>query len=169
MMNVVKWAGCILFVILCLAFCAFSNTYAQAIPSTKLINNARDFDGKNVFYRGEAIGEVMARGEYAWVNLNDGENAVGIWVNRNLVKNISFMGGYGAKGDTWEVEGKFHRACVVHGGDLDIHVQSLRLVKGGNKSGEKYSSLKLKVSFGLGAILLLLWTLNLLSVTRKRK
>ncbi len=169
MTNVVKWLGCILFIILCLGFCDFSNTFAQVISSTELINNARDYDGKDVLYRGEVIGEVMARGEYAWINLNDGENAVGIWVKRNLAKNISFVGGYGAKGDTLEVKGGFSRACAVHGGDLDIHAASLHRVKGGNKSTEKYSSLKLKVSLGLGAILLLLWTLNLLSVTRKRK
>ncbi len=169
MTNAVKWLGCILFIIWYLGFCGFSNTYAQVISSTELINNARDYDGKTVLYRGEVIGEVMARGEYAWVNLNDGENAVGIWVNKNLAKNISSVGGYRAKGDILEVEGEFHRACVAHGGDLDIHAESLRSVKGGNKSVEKYSSLKLKVSFILGAILLLLWILNLLSVTRKRK
>jgi len=169
MTNAVKWSKCILLIILYLGFYGISNSYAQVISSSELINNAREYDGKTVFYRGEAIGEVMARGEYAWVNLNDGENAVGIWANKNLTKNISFMGGYRVKGDILEAEGIFHRACAVHGGDLDIHAQSLRLVKAGNKSKEKYSPRKLKISFFLGAILLLLWISNLLSVMRKQK
>lgn len=167
MTNAVKWLGCGLFIILCLAFCKISNTYAQVISSAELIDKARDYDGKTVLFRGEAIGEAMARGEYAWVNFNDGENAIGIWGKKSLFEIISYLGSYRVKGDILEVEGIFNRACAVHGGDLDIHAQSLRLVKAGNKSKEKYSPLKLKISFFLGAILLLLWISNLLSVMRK--
>ena len=57
-----------------------SNCYAQTPTSLELINNAKQYDGKTVNYKGEVIGEVMVRGDYAWLHVNDGTIAIGIWV-----------------------------------------------------------------------------------------
>lgn len=102
-----------------LFFCAIC--YAPPLSSTELINNAKEYDGKSVVYTGEVIGDVMVRGDFVWVNLNDGENAIGIWLDKETAKEIQFTGSYRAKGDRLEVTGVFHRACIQHGGDLDIH------------------------------------------------
>jgi len=107
-------------ILLCTRVC-----FAQPVSSTELINQAKAYDGKEVVYVGEVIGDIMIRGEYAWVNLNDGKNAIGVWINKDLIKDIHYMGSYKFKGDVIEVNGIFHRACLQHGGDLDIHAQSL--------------------------------------------
>ncbi len=158
-----------LFGIWCLGFGICAEVCAETVSSADLINKAKDYDGKTVVYQGEVIGEVMARGEYAWVNLNDGKNALGIWMKINLVGQIANAGSYKAIGDTVEVAGVFHRSCLVHGGDLDIHAQSLRLVKSGNRAKEHLSSRRLKIAFGLGTILIILWISSILAKPRTQK
>jgi len=115
--------------------CAVS--YAQHISSTELINKAKEYDGKTVVYVGEAIGDVMVRGDFVWVNLNDGENAIGIWLDKELAKEIKYTGSYQAKGDRLEIAGVFHRSCIQHGGDMDIHAQNLRKISPGELVKEK--------------------------------
>jgi hypothetical protein len=73
--------------------------YAQQISSTELINNAGEYDGKSVVYVGEAVGDVMVRGDFVWVNVNDGKNAIGVWMSKELAKEIRFTGSYHSKGD----------------------------------------------------------------------
>lgn len=126
--------------------------FAQGISSSELINNAKQYDNKIVIYAGEAIGDVMVRGENAWLNLNDGENAIGIWLNKDLAASIVYTGTYKTKGDWIEISGIFHRACLEHGGDLDIHAQTLKKVNNGrvlslgiNESKKKFSLILLGV------------------------
>ncbi|MFZ5801034.1 MAG: DNA-binding protein [Candidatus Omnitrophota bacterium] len=108
-----------------------SKAYAKPISSTELIEHAKEYDGKMVIFQGEAVGEVMRRGAFAWVNLNDGANALGIWLPISLASAITFTGGYKTSGDIIEIRGTFHRACLQHGGDLDIHAEELTVVKKG--------------------------------------
>lgn len=104
---------------------------AQPLSSSELINNAKEYDGKTVVYGGEVIGDVMVRGDFAWINLNDGQNAIGIWLDKDLAKEIKYTGSYQAKGDRLEITGVFHRSCIQHGGDMDIHAQVLRKISPG--------------------------------------
>jgi len=78
--------------------------YAQTISSSELIKEAKQYDGKNVVYRGEVVGDIMIRGEFAWLNINDGSNAIGIWINKGQVKDIFYTGSYQNKG-------RFGRDC----------------------------------------------------------
>ena len=87
----------------------FYEAYAQSISSADLISEAKQYDSKIVNYRGEVIGDIMIRGQYAWLNINDGQNAIGIWATKNLIKNIEYKGSYGSKGDVVEVIGFFHQ------------------------------------------------------------
>jgi hypothetical protein len=145
------------------------NGFSQTISSTELINKAKDYDGQAVVFQGEVIGEVMARGEYAWVNLNDGKNALGIWIKKDLAVSIANLGSYKVSGDIVEVSGVFHRSCLTHGGDLDIHAESLSLVKSGNRVKHHLSGRRLNIAFGLGTILIILWISTILAKTRKQK
>ncbi len=142
---------------------------AQVVSSPELINKAKEYDGKTVVYQGEVIGDVMARGDNAWINLNDGKNALGIWIKKDLTKLIAYTGSYKTRCDELEIIGVFHRSCLVHGGDLDIHAESLLRIKDGNKVEEKMSSRRLVFSFVLGATLLLLWISKLSARLRKQK
>jgi lysyl-tRNA synthetase class II len=105
--------------------------YAQSISSIELINNAKNYNGNTVVYKGEVIGDIMLRGEYAWVNVNDGKNAIGIWIRKELIKDILYTGSYKSRGDIIEITGKFNRSCLEHGGDLDIHAQDIRKIISG--------------------------------------
>ena len=159
----------ILFVIWCLGFVIYSNAYAQVLSSTELINKSKDYDGKTVVYQGEVIGEVMARGEYAWINLNDTKNAIGVWIKKDLTNLIASVGAYKTSGDVVEVVGVFHRSCLAHGGDLDVHAESLRQIKGGNNLEEKLSTRRIKIACGLGVMVIILWISRLLTKLRKSK
>jgi hypothetical protein len=137
-----------------------TDCFAQPLSSTELIDNAKLYDGKTVSYAGEVIGEIMARGNFAWVNVNDGQNAIGIWMSKALSSNIIYAGGYKAKGDLVEVVGVFHRACPEHGGDLDIHAQGLRRLSSGKEVLEKLNLSKRNMSLALLGILCLVLILR---------
>jgi hypothetical protein len=145
-------------------FCIFgfsATAFSGSLSSGELIKNARDYDGKLIAYAGEVIGEVMPRGEFAWVNINDGQNALGIWMNTALAKEIKFTGNYKSRGDSFEVAGIFHRACLEHGGDLDIHAQALRKIGNGRMVKEKLNFDKVNLSLVLLGVLFLVWILTL--------
>jgi hypothetical protein len=134
--------------------------YAQSISSTELISHAKQYDAKTVVYSGEVIGEIMVRGEYAWVNICDGENAIGIWVDKGLTKDIRYAGSYKSKGDWVEITGIFQRACGQHGGDLDIHALSIRKVNSGRSVSEKLNLNKRSLALVWLGILGLVWILR---------
>jgi len=135
---------------------------AQPLSSTELIKNARQYDGKTVVYEGEVIGDIMRRGDYAWINVNDGENAIGIWLPNSLVKETSYTGSYKSKGDVLEITGIFHRACTEHGGDLDIHGQAIRKTSPGRQIQERLNPGKRSLAIILLGILSLVWISTLL-------
>ncbi|MFH1847949.1 MAG: DNA-binding protein [Candidatus Omnitrophota bacterium] len=105
--------------------------FAGPVSSDALIGSPRKYDMEVVEYRGEIIGDIMTRGDHAWLSVSDGNNAIGVWTKKELLKDIKFAGDYKKKGDIVTVKGVFHRACVEHGGDLDIHALSMDLAKRG--------------------------------------
>ena len=159
-------ASCVfrLSLLLSVAYCLSSVSYAQTtVTSTELIERAKELNGKEVSYQGEAIGEAMARGEHFWINLNDGENAVGVWAPHNFLSLISFTGSYKAKGDWLEVKGIFNRACAMHGGDLDIHAVTLIKMSEGRAVPEPLTQGKhtlVIILLGVFIWLLIIWFLK---------
>lgn len=110
------------------------------VSSDDLIEYSKELDGQTVIYTGEAVGTILKRDGYAWVNLNDGSNAIGIVISSEMAESIQHMGGYGQIGDQVEVVGTFHRACAEHGGDMDIHADTIRIVKNGSAAPEKLNT-----------------------------
>jgi len=148
--------------LLCALHFAHYTVYAQPLSSSELINNAKHYDGKAVIYRGEVIGDVMRRGDFAWANVNDGKNAIGVWMSASFAKEIVFTGNHKFKGDYVEITGVFHRACSQHGGDLDIHALALRKTGQGSLIPEELNHGKINLAVGLSGFLGLLWILTLL-------
>lgn len=103
----------------------------QPVSSTDLIEHAATYDGQEIVFSGEAIGDLMRRGDYAWVNVSDGANAVGLWMSADLSSQIVTLGSHKHSGDQLVATGVFHRACAEHGGDFDIHVTSLSVTARG--------------------------------------
>lgn len=144
-----------LLLVLCLVLTvSSSNCYAQTPTSLELINNAKQYDNKTVNYRGEVIGEVMVRGDYAWLHVNDGIIAIGIWAPKALIEDIRYAGDYHKKGDIVEVSGTFHRSCLEHGGDLDIHASEINKITSGSPVIEPIS--RKKIYIGVYSLILVL-------------
>jgi len=105
----------------------------------------------------------MRRGANGWVNVNDGDNAIGVWVNVSELDRIKFLGGYKSKGDTLEISGIFNRACQEHGGDLDIHADTMAVIKAGYNTHEVIDRKKVRL-----ALALFLTTILVVAVFKKR-
>ncbi|MBU2101764.1 MAG: DNA-binding protein, partial [Candidatus Omnitrophica bacterium] len=128
---------------------------AAAVTSRELIDKAKEYDGSVVLYEGEAIGEVMMRGDFAWVNVRDSRNAIGIWVPSTVTRTIKSLGSYQRRGDRVLVTGIFHRACRIHGGDLDIHATALSLQEPGSRIPAPLDLGKIRLMINLTIILFL--------------
>ena len=147
------------FVILCLMLIiSSSNCYAQTSTSLDLLNNAKQYDGKTINYKGEVIGDVMIRGDYAWLHVNDGTIAIGICPPKTIIQDIRYAGKKKKKGDIVEVSGTFHRSCLEHGGDLDIHASEIKKITSGNSVIQPASRKKIYIG-AYSLILVLLFCL----------
>jgi hypothetical protein len=103
-------------------FVSFSvNLSAVGVTINDLIEESFTYDGQTVTLEAEAIGEALQRGDFTWINVNDGTNAIGIWIPSIEAEKIQLYGNYATVGDTISLTGVFHRSCTEHGGDVDIH------------------------------------------------
>lgn len=143
MLKIYKSLTVFLFVFMCLPSFVKASV---AMPITDLIEKTAYWDGKTVTLSGEAIGEILERGNYAWVNINDGTNAIGLWMKLEDAKKITFFGDYKHTGDTVEATGIFYRACTEHGGDIDIHCSDVKIVKKGYEQKEEISKNKMIIA-----------------------
>ena len=127
-----------------------SNGAGDATPSSsELVESPEEFDGDVISFTGEAIGEMMTRGDMAWLHLNDdayrdrnveegaplgGYNSgMAVWVPAELTETIATFGDHAHEGDIVRVTGTFNAACPEHGGDMDIHASSLEVVTPGHR------------------------------------
>ncbi len=122
------------------------------------------WNGKTITFHGEAIGEVMVRGPYAWIHLNDdaymernveegaplrGYNSgMAVWVPAPLTGAIDSYGDYKHEGSIVEVKGVFNGACREHGGDMDIHATSLDVLRAGHVVVDPIPPWKLPLALG---------------------
>jgi hypothetical protein len=145
--------------------------------STILVEDAGDWDGRIVGFVGEAIGEVMRRGTMAWIHLNDdaygfaeagaaatltGANSgIAVWVDAADASLISVFGDFKHHGDLVEVTGTFNAACPLHGGDMDIHATSLRIVRTGYRTETLIRPSRMIAAAILAGLTLALFLVNL--------
>jgi len=136
----------------------FSATPAiAAVSSTQLIENSHAHDGKTITYTGEAIGDVMKRGEYGWINIHDGDNAIGVWAPVDELNKIGITGDYGHTGDKVLVEGTYNRACLEHDGETDIHAERLSIVEAGSVTEHSLSLSRVFAAAALAPLALALF------------
>lgn len=160
-----------LIIILLLTFPLSLNVKAEnVIGINDLIEQAKVLDGQEVTVQGEAIGERMDRGNYSWVNINDGSNAIGIWLNKSEAVKISHYGNYKHKGDTVKITGTFNRACKEHGGEADLHTTSIEIVERGYLVKEQIYSAKIITAVILTSfsLLFLIYFFNRLNFWTKK-
>jgi len=136
----------------------FSND--AVISSSELIENAKRHEGQRITFQGEAIGDIMERGKYGWVNIHDGDNAIGVWVPVAELRKITRTGDYRNIGDTVLINGIFNQACVKHNGELDIHAKSITIVKAGSEVNHPVSRMKASIVGALFLLTVVLFTVN---------
>lgn len=121
-----------------------------------LIENSKSIDNSKITLKGEAIGEAMNRGKYTWVNISDGSTAMGMWIESEAAKGIKNFGKYGYRGDIVEINGTFNRACKEHGGDMDVHAISVKIIEAGGRVATPISNNKKVISLMFAVIALTL-------------
>jgi hypothetical protein len=150
--------------------------------SGQLVEKPKVYNGTTVTFTGEAIGEVMARGDYAWIHLNDdaymesnveegaklgGYNSgMAIWVPTALTKAVDTYGDYKHEGSIVQISGTFNAACKEHGGDMDIHATSLKLIRPGHEVVDPIAPWKVLLAIGLVLLAAGLWWVD--RATRNR-
>ncbi len=149
-----KWETVLVLVLLCLFVIRVEA--ALAVSAKELLENAELYDGKEIIYKGEVIGDIMLRGESAWVNVRDDTGVIGIFCPRDLVGEIKYPGSYQYRGDLVSVRGIFHHSCSQHGGDSDIHAERITLLQQGEPLAHPLEPQKVQASIILSAIVLVL-------------
>ena len=146
------------------------------VASAALIENASAWDGHSISFAGEAVGEAMARGDHAWLHVNDDAYQVrnlgggrplagynsgqAIWAPVELARRVRLFGDYRNEGDVVRVTGEFHAACREHGGDMDIHATGLEIVREGHSVAQKLNIGRLWIGLALLAIAGALWLMR---------
>ena len=169
----------VLIVLVLLAFAVAPAVAAEtAIPkndptSTQLVEKPKQYNGKTVVFTGEAIGEVMVRGDYAWIHLNDDaymdrnveegaklgglNSGMAVWVPAALAKQIDTYGDYKHEGSIVQVSGTFNAACKEHGGDMDIHATTVSVFRAGHVVVDPVPPWKAALAAGLAALAAVLY------------
>ncbi|MGB7604815.1 MAG: hypothetical protein WBL93_04995 [Lutisporaceae bacterium] len=157
-----------LIIILLLTFPLSLNVKAEDVMNINdLIEKAKELDRQEVTIQGEVIGERMDRVDFSWININDGTNAIGIWINKSEAVKISHYGNYKYKGDIVKITGTFHRACAEHGGEADLHNKSITIVEDGHPVKEQISSAKIICAAVFTSLALLMYVIFIKVVIKK--
>ena len=140
---------------------------AEEVSANGLIDEAGAYDGRRVVFSGEVVGDILESGDHVWLNVSDGGNAVGVWVERGLARDIRVAGRYAQRGDIVRVTGKFNRACPEHGGDFDIHAQRVDLVERGYPVTHPVPRWKAGLAIALPALAMVLMALAFSRTARR--
>ncbi|NTW95657.1 MAG: DNA-binding protein [Erysipelotrichaceae bacterium] len=119
-----------------------------------LIEHSLTRDQQTVIIEGEILGEVLERGDNAWINVNDGTNAIGVYLRLDQTTELKVFGDYFNIGDKIRVVGVFERSCIEHGGEMDIHATSIQIIEPGRPIDHPVSSWKFVISIILMSIAL---------------
>ncbi len=146
-----------------------SDSIAVKVTTKDLVGDSKTYEGRKVVLKGEVIGDIMRRGQFAWVNLRDKFNAVGVWVSADLTQKIAYKGNYRYKGDIVEVEGIFKHADSQLGGDFCIRAGQLSIIEKGHYLAHPVSATKINISLSMLAVTLCLLVLRLFIKTKEKK
>lgn len=114
-------------------------------------------DGIAVVFSGEVIGEDLgSHRDWKWLNVLEASSAVGVVVPTEWVERIDRFGDYHNNGTRVQVVGVLNIACEEHGGDLDVHADSLEVLERGSDREQEVVIGRLYWAIGLAAVALAL-------------
>jgi hypothetical protein len=98
----------------------------------ELITFPSVYDEKEILFHGEAIGQIMHRGDFCWLNVMDEDgNSLGCYMPSSFAEDIKFLGRYKIQGDTLLLKGVYHSAREDHGGETELEVNDVLLLQRG--------------------------------------
>lgn len=127
------------------------------VSDRDLVERAQELDGQWVMFQGEALGDLMVRGNTAWLNVGGAHYAIGILMPRTQAAKVKVLGSYRFHGDTVRVVGLFHRADPNEGGDLDVVASSVEVVKPGSARAVPRPGNRVYAAAGLSLLALALF------------
>jgi hypothetical protein len=113
------------------------------ISSTAVVECPDLFDGRQVTYVGEVVGDILHRDGGAWLLVNDDDYALevgpagaggelrgansglAVWLPDPLPDELTRAGGHGWRGDVIEVNGTIHRVDPADGGGLTLRADDI--------------------------------------------
>jgi hypothetical protein len=142
---------------------------AVTVSSRALLACPDAYQGRRVRYTGEAVGEVLARGDHAWVQLNDGayhetgplphrpdyagaNSGIGVRLPAGGAERIHRTGGPERRGDVVAVEGRFHRALPDTADAMVIDADRVRRVSAGEPIAQPVRSERRIAALALGVL-----------------
>ena len=131
----------------------------RVVTAELLLSKPKLLNQQMVVFKGEAIGDIMPRGDYAWVNVQDDTGVMGIWATREQAGAIQYLGDYLHTGDIIKVKGQFWRADPKLQGEMCIRAHSIEILQTGKRVQHAVSPAKTRLALVLGvltAILLIL-------------
>lgn len=148
---------------------AFAQTPSpNKFSSGDLVEEPQRFEGAEIRFTGEAIGEVMVRGENAWIHINDDSyylknveegaklgglnSGMAVYLPAELTEQITYYGDYKHEGDIVTIKGTFNAACAQHGGDMDIHATELEVEVPGHVVVDEVMPWKLALAIALALL-----------------
>lgn len=146
---------------------------AQAPPLTlstaEIISLPPSEGGLDVTMEGEAILAALRSDKgHVFVNLLQGDTAVGVWMTRAQAERIDGYGRYGRMGTFLRVEGVVNVACAQHGGDLDVHAGRIEVVSPSGETGAEAVPTS-RLAIAVGVIVIAAVEYGLFSLMRRRR
>ncbi len=91
-------------------------------------------DGTRVTFTGEVVSEALRDGEdRVWLNVLDGGVAIGVNMPAEMAEKVSVFGDHRNDGDVVRVTGVYNEACRTHGGDMDVHAETVDVLEQGGE------------------------------------
>ena len=130
----------------------------EALSPAQVVEFDRAFDGAVITVEGEAVGESLrATGGGRWVNVYGDEVGLGIWMTDSMAEEIEHFGDYHHDGDTIRIVGTLSFACEQHGGEFDVHAQSMEVLSTGQPRSHEVRFERAILGLGGAMMAAVLW------------
>lgn len=117
------------------------------IPIADLVNKGRRYDQQKVSIEGEAVGDIMVRGNGSWVNVLGPDGAViGVFCPGDLAGQVRRLGDYFHRGDMIRVSGTMYRFSPLFGGETCIVADGISVLNAGTTIAHPLAPLRIMVS-----------------------
>ena len=131
MTGISRIAETLLVVVVCLALAPAVAGAAEGrlLSPADVVAIDRARDGDVIRLSGEAIGEDLRAGAtHRWVNVLREGVAIGVWMTDADAAKVDAYGDHHHSGDFLEVVGTVNIGCEQHGGEFDVHAESVKVL-----------------------------------------